>query len=155
MNKNYINSEKLNALMAEVVAARDKDALPTSKEEYLGRITIALSKIQTESDFLKDNDEYVKDGAIEHFANAMIIILKMAQDVHGEKMHWFGYDHYGEHFRSKRKFAENLWLFIRNVLNCGMMNITDSVAFIYAWAEHYEIEPEVLDAYIRSKLKNG
>jgi hypothetical protein len=85
----------------------------------------------------------------------MIIILKMAQDVHGEKMNWFGYDHYGEHFRSKRKFAENLWLFVRNVLNCGMMNITDSVAFIYAWAEHYEIEPEVLDAYIRLKLKNG
>lgn len=155
MNKNYINPEKLNALMAEVVAAKDKDALLMSKEEYLGRIIIALSKIQTESDFLKDNDEYVKDGAIEHFANAMIIILKMAQDVHGEKMHWFGYDHYGEHFRSKRKFAENLWLFIRNVLNWGMMNITDSVAFIYAWAEHYEIEPEVLDAYIRLKLKNG
>ena len=103
MNKNYINPEKLNALMAEVVSARDKDALPTSKDEYLGRITIALSKIQTESDFLKDNDEYVKDGAIEHFANAMIIILKMAQDVHGEKMHWFGYDHYGEHFRSTFK----------------------------------------------------
>ena len=154
MNKNYIDSDKLNALMTEVVAARDgKNTLPTSKEEYLGCITIELSSTWAASSLLDNYDEYVKPAIEEHFANAMILILNMAWDVHGEKMRWYGYDHYGLGFSSKKSFAENLWIFTQYVLNWGVMNITDSVAFIYAWAEHYDKDPETLDDYIRQKIK--
>lgn len=153
MNKNYIDSDKLNALMTEVVAARDgKDALPTSKEEYLGRIIIELSSTWAASSLLDKYDEYVKPAIEEHFANAMILLLNMAWDVHGEKMYWQGYDYYGENFSPEKKYIENLWTFSRDVLNWGTMNITDSVAFIYAWAEHFNIEPDTLDACIKLTL---
>lgn len=41
--------------------------------------------------------------------------------------------------------------------NCGgTMNITDSVAFVYSWAEHgCGISPETLDMHIRWKMKKN
>ena len=147
MTKNYIDSDKLNALIAEVVAARGEDAEKTSREEYLGRIIIELSKAWEPSCLLD------RTTMADNFADAMILLLNLACDVHGKKMYWQGYDYYGDNFSPDKKYIENLWTFTREVLNWGTMNITDSVAFIYAWAEQFGIEPDILDDYIRQKIK--
>lgn len=96
-------------------------------------------------------DEYVRGSIEEEFADVVIRLLDMAQGVHGEKMYWCGYDHYGESFDANKSFIESFWYFVREVLNWGMMNITDSVAYMYAWAESLGIDN--LDDHIRWKMK--
>ena len=101
-------------------------------------------------------DEYVKGSIEEEFADMIIRILDMTWELHGEKMNWVGYDTYGESYDNSKKFVETFWIFVKEVLNWGRMNITDSIAYIYSWAEHgCGITPETLDMHIRWKMKKN
>ena len=94
--------------------------------------------------------EYVKGSIEEEFADVVIRVLDMAQEVHGDKMRWMGYYPYGQVYEEKKSFIENAWYFIREVLNWGTMNISDCVSFMYDWAHHLDID---LDKHIEWKMK--
>ena len=94
---------------------------------------------------------YVKGSIEEEFADVVIRILDMANERHpGEMYPWHGYDNYGENFHEDKSFVENAWLFLKEVLNYGTMNISDSVSYMYAWADHLGID---LDQHIKWKMK--
>lgn len=115
-----------------------------------------LSKEWYEKWFEVYYDEYVKGSIEEEFADMIIRILDMTYEVHGNRMKWYGYDHFGERYDNSKKFIQTSWIFVKDVLNWGMMNITDSVAFVYSWAEHgCGINPKTLDMHIRWKMKKN
>lgn len=84
--------------------------------------------------------EYIKGSIEEEFADVVIRLLDMAQEIHGDKMNWYGYYPCGEVFNKNKSFIENAWVFIREVLNWGTMNLSDSVSFMFAWAHHLDID---------------
>lgn len=115
-----------------------------------------LSKEWYEERFVVYYDEYVKGSIEEEFADMIIRILDMTYEIHGNKMKWYGFDHFGERYDNSKKFIQTSWIFVKDVLNWGMMNITDSIAFVYSWAEHgCGISPETLDMHIRWKMKKN
>ena len=77
---------------------------------------------------------YVKGSIEEEFADVVIRILDMACERHLHKMLWHGYDPHGDNFHKDKSFVENAWLFLKEVLNSGTMNISDSVSYMYAWS---------------------
>ena len=93
---------------------------------------------------------YIKGSIEEEFADIVIRVLDMAQEVHGDKMEWRGYYPYGQVYHEDKSFIENSWYFIREVLNWGTMNISDSVSFIFDWAHHLDID---LWQHIEWKMK--
>jgi NTP pyrophosphatase (non-canonical NTP hydrolase) len=84
--------------------------------------------------------EYIKGSIEEEFADVVIRILDMAKEIHGDKMVWRGYYPWGEVYNENKSFIENAWFFIREVLNWGTMNISDSVSFMFNWAHHLDID---------------
>ena len=95
-------------------------------------------------------DKCVKGSIEEEFADVVLRVLAMAQDIHGNKMIWKGYYPYGQVYYEKMSFIENAWYFIREVLNWGKMNISDCVSFMYDWAHDLNID---LDTHIEWKMK--
>ncbi len=95
-------------------------------------------------------DKCIKGSIEEEFADVVIRVLDMAQDIHGNKMRWLGYYPYGGTYHEKKSFIENAWYFIHEVLNWGTMNISDCVSFMYDWAYHLGID---LDQHIEWKMK--
>ena len=98
---------------------------------------------------------YVKGSIEEEFADVVIRVLDMAYGRHcsphdSDYLLWHGYDNYGDNFSKEKSFVESAWTFIKEVLNFGTMNISDSVSYMYAWAEHLGID---LDTHIRWKMK--
>lgn len=93
---------------------------------------------------------YVKGSIEEEFADVVIRILDMACEHHLHKMLWHGYDPHGDNFHKDKSFVENAWMFLKEVLNSGTMNISDSVSYMYAWADHLGID---LDTHIKWKMK--
>ena len=95
--------------------------------------------------------EYVKGSIEEEFADVVIRIFDMAYELHNKRMYpWHGYDDYGDDFRKEKSFVENAWYFLKEKLNTGTMNISDSVSYMYAWADHLNIN---LDLHIQWKMK--
>ena len=94
--------------------------------------------------------EWVKGTIEEEFADVVIRVLDMAQEVHGDKMRWLGYYPYGQVYHENESFIENAWYFIREVLNWGTMNISDCVSFMFDWAQHLGID---LWQHIEWKMK--
>ena len=87
-------------------------------------------------------EQFIKDTVEDEFADIIIRLLDMAQAIHGEKMSWVGYFPYGMRFNPNKSFSESAWLFVTEVLNCGYMNIFDSVRYIEEWANHLGIDIE-------------
>ena len=94
--------------------------------------------------------EYIKGSIEEEFADIVIRIFDMAQGIHGSKMSWKGYYPYGDRFMVDKSFVENAWHFTKETLNWGTMNITDSVFYIFDWAESLGID---LLTHIEWKMK--
>jgi hypothetical protein len=94
--------------------------------------------------------EWVKGTIEEEFADVVIRVLDMAQEVHGDKMRWLGYYPWGQTYHEKDSFIENAWYFIREVLNWGTMNISDCVSFMFDWAQDLGID---LWLHIEWKMK--
>ena len=169
--ENYLDPEKLNRWMksifdnATVHGWHDK---PISPEHYCGLIMTEMAEA-VEADrnsrrfsvisappehpqrFQQWYQACVKGTIEEEFADVVIRILDMAQELYGDKMRWFGYYPYSQVYDEERKsFIENAWYFIREVLNWGTMNISDCVSFMYDWAHHLGID---LDKHIEWKMK--
>lgn len=106
----------------------------------------------------KDNSEnwecyfklFIKNSLEDEFADIVIRLLDMANEIHGKEMKWVGYYPCGARFMKDKSFSENAWFFTHDVLNYGTMNITDCVYFIYEWAESFGID---LDWHIEQKMK--
>lgn len=93
-------------------------------------------------------DEFIKGSISEEFADIVIRLLDMAYELYGaDNLFWFG-----QHslFRDNKSFAEHAWYFVQDVLNSGMINVTESVFYVYCWAEHFGID---LDQHIEWKMK--
>lgn len=95
-------------------------------------------------------DKCIKGSIDEEFADVVIRVLDMAQDIHGNNMRWLGYYPWGQTYHEKKSFVENAWYFIHEVLNWGTMNISDCVSFMYDWAHDLDID---LDKHIEWKMK--
>jgi hypothetical protein len=80
----------------------------------------------------------------------VIRVLDMAQEVHGDRMRWLGYYPCGQVYHEDKSFIENAWHFIRSVLNWGTMHISDSVSFMFDWAQDLGID---LWQHIEWKMK--
>lgn len=149
-------TEAAEAVEADRIGKRAKTDMMASVIKTQAESEIGLSQYWYKTWFQSYYNEYVKGSIEEEFADMIIRILDMAYGIHGEKMSWFGHYPYGENYHPTMTFIESFWFFIRNVLNCGTMNITDSVAYIYSWAEHgCGISPDTLDMHIRWKLKKN
>jgi NTP pyrophosphatase (non-canonical NTP hydrolase) len=93
---------------------------------------------------------YIKGSIEEEFADVVIRVLDMAQEVHGDRMRWLGYYPWGQVYHEDKSFIENAWYFIREILNWGTMNISDSVSFMFDWAQDLGID---LWQHIEWKMK--
>lgn len=133
--------------MAEAVEA-DRNGRRSMDAEFKSVLTFEAASKDT---YFKDCYKYYIKGSIEEeFADVVIRVLDMAQEVHGDKMRWLGYYPYGQVYQENESFIENAWDFIREVLNWGTMNISDCVSFMFDWAQHLGID---LWQHIEWKMK--
>lgn len=133
--------------MAEAVEA-DRNGRRAEDAEFKRALTFeATNKVSYFKACYKD---YIKGSIDEEFADVVIRLLDMAQEVHGDKMKWLGYYPYGQVYHENKSFIENAWYFIREVLNWGTMNISDCVSFMFDWAQHLGID---LWQHIEWKMK--
>lgn len=133
--------------MAEAVEA-DRNSRRSMDAEF--KSVLAFETANKDSYFMACYKYYIKGSIEEEFADVVIRVLDMAQEVHGDKMRWLGYYPYSQVYQEKESFIENAWYFIREVLNWGTMNISDCVSFMFDWAQHLGID---LWQHIEWKMK--
>ena len=92
--------------------------------------------------------EYIKGSIDEEFADIVIRLLDTANEIHGKDMKWWDSDIHIPYYC--RTFSERAWHFVKDVLNCGTFNISDSIAYMYQWAKQEDID---LDKHIEWKMK--
>lgn len=92
-------------------------------------------------------DEYIKGSVEEEFADIVIRLLDMAEELHGEYMKW---EEYYNPIYLDYDFPEHAFYFIKNVLGSGTMNICVSVQYIFVWASILNID---LMKHVEWKMK--
>jgi len=168
--ENYLDPERLAKLQQriwDVATAHGWHEQPISTAQYCGLIMTEMAEaIEADRNgrrfkmtsappehpqwFQGWYQEWVKGTIEEEFADVVIRVLDMAQEVHGDKMRWLGYYPWGQTYHEKDSFIENAWYFIREVLNWGTMNISDCVSFMFDWAQDLGID---LWQHIEWKMK--
>lgn len=174
--ENYLDPERLAKLQQriwDVATAHGWHEQPISTAQYCGLIMTEMAEaieadrngrradmesFNERMSNLDGSDEcfkemykrYVKGTIEEEFADVVIRVLDMAQEVHGGRMRWLGYYPWGEVYHEDKSFIENAWYFIREILNWGTMNISDSVSFMFDWAQDLGID---LWQHIEWKMK--
>ena len=168
--ENYLDPERLAKLQQriwDVATAHGWHEKPISTAQYCGLVMTEMAEaIEADRNgrrfkmtsappehpqwFQGWYQEWVKGTIEEEFADVVIRVLDMAQEVHGDRMRWLGYYPYGQVYQEKESFIENAWYFIREVLNWGTMNISDCVSFMFDWAQHLGID---LWQHIEWKMK--
>ena len=136
-----------------------------SPEHYLGLIMTEVAEaveadrnnwycgeVETEmSDYVHNFDAWyrvwVKSSVEEEFADIVIRLLDMANSIHRDN---FAYINHDGLFRNNKTFIEHAYYFVKEVLNCGIINISESILYIYEWAELLRID---LDQHIEWKMK--
>ena len=132
--------------MAEAVEA-DRNGRRADMESFNER----MSNLDGSDECFKEMyKRYIKGSIEEEFADVVIRVLDMAQEVHGDRMRWLGYYPWGQVYHEDKSFIENAWYFIREILNWGTMNISDSVSFMFDWAQDLGID---LWQHIEWKMK--
>ena len=173
---NYLDPERLAKLQQriwEIATAHGWHEQPISTEQYCRLIMTEMAEaieadrngrradmesFNERMSNLDGSDEcfkemykrYVKGSIEEEFADVVIRVLDMAQEVHGDRMRWLGYYPWGQVYHEDKSFIENAWYFIREILNWGTMNISDSVSFMFDWAQDLGID---LWQHIEWKMK--
>lgn len=145
----------LGLIMTEVAEAveADRKGWCANNERFENEINKANASniYKPESidvDFYFYYNAYIKSSVEEEFADIVIRLLDMAYELYGaDNIFWFG-----QHslFRDNKSFVEHAWYFVHDVLNSGMMNVTESVFYVYCWAEHIGID---LDQHIEWKMR--
>ena len=141
----------LGMVMTEVAEAIEADRKgrrfsEEAKEKYLAvttdsegyHVTVAIMKMAYE-DFIKGTVE-------EEFADICIRILDAAYEIHGDNMNWYGGEY---HNPSSRPFTVKAFVLIKEILNVGMMNLTEAIMYMYSWAEQLGID---LSWHIEQKM---
>ena len=174
--ENYLDPERLAKLQQriwDVATAHGWHEQPISTAQYCGLIMTEMAEaieadrngrradmesFNERMSNLDGSDEcfkemykrYVKGSIEEEFADVVIRVLDMAQEVHGDRMRWLGCYPWGQVYHEDKSFIENAWYFIREILNWGTMNISDSVSFMFDWAQDLGID---LWQHIEWKMK--
>ena len=91
--------------------------------------------------------EYIKGSVDEELADIFIRILDYAYEKFGEKMVWV--THRVRVYESW-SFTDAAYYFVHGVLNSGMMNLSESIEFLYEWARRLGID---LDFHVEMKMK--
>jgi NTP pyrophosphatase (non-canonical NTP hydrolase) len=167
---NYLDPERLAKLQQriwDVATAHGWHEQPIPTAQYFGLIMTEMAEA-VEADrngrrfkmtsappedlqwFQGWYQEWVKGTIEEEFADVVIRVLDMAQEAHGDRMRWLGYYPWGQVYHEDKSFIENSWYFIREILNWGTMNISDSVSFMFDWAQDLGID---LWQHIEWKMK--
>jgi len=137
-------------IMTEMAEAIEADRNGRRSEDAEFKRALTFEAVNKDSYFKACYKDYIKGSIEEEFADVVIRVLDMAQEVHGDKMRWIGYYPYGQVYQENESFIENAWYFIREVLNWGTMNISDSVSFMFDWAQDLGID---LWQHIEWKMK--
>lgn len=137
-------------IMTEMAEAVEADRNGRRSEDAEFKRALNFEAVNKDSYFKACYKDYIKGSIDEEFADVVIRVLDMAQEVHGDKMRWVGYYPYGQVYQENESFIENAWYFIREVLNWGTMNISDCVSFMFDWAQHLGID---LWQHIEWKMK--
>ena len=137
-------------IMTEMAEAVEADRNGRRSEDAEFKRALTFGAVNKDSYFKACYKDYIKGSIEEEFADVVIRVLDMAQDVHGDKMQWLGYYPYGQVYLENESFIENAWYFIREVLNWGPMEISDCVSFMFDWAQHLGID---LWQHIEWKMK--
>ncbi len=137
-------------IMTEMAEAVEADRNGRRSEDAEFKRALTFEAVNKDSYFKACYKDYIKGSIEEEFADVVIRVLDMAQEVHGDKMRWLGYYPYGQVYQENESFIENAWYFIREVLNWGTMNISDCVSFMFDWAQHLGID---LWQHIEWKMK--
>lgn len=137
-------------IMTEMAEAVEADRNVRRSEDAEFKRALTFEAVNKDSYFNACYKDYIKGSIEEEFADVVIRVLDMAQEVHGDKMRWLGYYPYGTVYQENESFIENAWYFIREVLNWGTMNISDCVSFMFDWAQHIGID---LWQHIEWKMK--
>lgn len=137
-------------IMTEMAEAVEADRNSRRSEDAEFKRALTFEATNKDSYFKACYKDYIKGSIEEEFADVVIRVLDMAQEVHGDKMRWLGYYPYGQVYHENESFIENAWYFIREVLNWGTMNISDCVSFMFDWAQHLGID---LWQHIEWKMK--
>lgn len=152
-NEAHSAEHYLGLIVSEVGEAIDADrkCVRAKEDEFEKKLNVIKADSSYGKWFSMYYGAYIKGSIEEEFADIVIRILDMAYEVHGKRMYpWKGYDDYGEDFKSDRSFVESAWFFIKETLNSGTMNISDSISYMYAWSEYLGID---LDKHIEWKIK--
>lgn len=130
----------LGLIMTEVAEAVEAD-----RKDRRSKAKVCYATGRLFADWYNGN---VKNSVEEEFADIVIRLLDMAYDLYGaDNLFWFGHQ---SSFRDNKSFIEHAWYFVHDVLNSGMMNVTESVFYVYCWAEHLDID---LDQHIEWKMR--
>lgn len=127
-------------IMTEMAEAVEADRNGRRSEDAEFKRALTFEAINKDSYFKACYKEHIKGSIEEEFADVVIRILDMTQEIHGERINWIGDYPCGEVYHEEKSFIENAWCFIRRVLNWGTMNISDSVSFMFDWAHHLDID---------------
>lgn len=127
-------------IMTEMAEAVEADRNCRRSEDAEFKRALSFEAINKDSYFKACYKDYIKGSVEEEFADVVIRILDMTQEIHGSDMCWQGYYPYMQVYQENKSFLENAWYFIRDVLNWGTMNISDSVSFMFDWAHHLDID---------------
>lgn len=173
MIRNYmLNKKKFFYYMEEIWHIASEHGFhdtPLSSDHYLGLIMTEVSEaieadrnrraaspysfkkdIKLGYDFKISYNQYIKGSIEEEFADIVIRILDMTKELYGANMRWAGYNDDGRNYQAQRSFIENAWIFVKANLGIDKPSISDSISFMYAWADHLGID---LDQQIEWKIK--
>lgn len=148
--KTISTAQYCGLIMTEMAEAVEADRNGRRSEDAEFKRALTFGAVNKDSYFKACYKDYIKGSIEEEFADVVIRVLDMAQEVHGDKMRWLGYYPYGQVYQENESFIENAWYFIREVLNWGTMNISDCVSFMFDWAQHLGID---LWQHIEWKMK--
>ena len=145
----------MGLIMTEVAEAVEADrngrrAQTSEFEKLIGKYPRAIESETGKSWFMVTYKDYVKGSVEEEFADIVIRLLDMAYGLRGDKMEWRGYYPWGDTYHEDKTFIEQAWYYVKEVLNWGTMNISDSVSYIFDWADHLNID---LKKHVEWKMK--
>lgn len=82
-------------------------------------------------------EKYIKDSLEDEFADICIRIFDYAFEKFGDEMLWFDNE---IRVRTDLPFTEIAYHFMKYTLNSGMLNISESITFMFQWAESLNID---------------
>lgn len=131
----------LGMVMTEIAEAIEADRnnrrlSNETKEKFIAVTTDSDSYHATENIFKMAYQEFIKGTLEEEFADICIRILDTAYEIHGDNMNWYG----GEYPNHSRSFTVTAFVLVKEILNTGMMNLTEAIYYMFAWAERLGID---------------